>query len=722
MSLIQTIMKKFLLSVVLFISLSIVYAQNGTQKIVVTDLLKINQIGSVAISPDGTQVLYIVNSTVPDPSNKLEYQYRSHIYLKNLKTNTPAIALTRGNVSTSQPAWSPDGKTIAFVRAIGGRSQIFLLSMNGGEPLQLTNETYGASGPQWSPNGKSILFSTSFSLEDLLKDSAMVANKMLPTWSSEKPGFADNSHWLSSKSKANPDGNINEIRAYLAQNERDSKAKVVNKLNFQTESDVQTRINISHIFIVDAQEGAKPRQLTTGFNSTGGAVWLSNTSIVYSTASDANTHPDRVQENQIMSMNISNGTTQILLKEAGNNYGAITPSRDGRTIALVNGTPGGLAPSKLALLTNGRKTIIEYDRNTSGLTWSKDNRYLYFTSSSNGGVILNRLTIANRRIERLSDFESGVGSFDVSSSGIVYVKTEVANPFELYSANLLNKSSRRISEHNVGWLREKKLSFPEKGIYTNSNGQAIEYWVMKPTFQQAGKKYPLMLQIHGGPTAMWGPGEASMWHEFQFFASQGFGIVYSNPRGSSGYGFDFLASNFQDWGTGPAEDVLGAETAAAKLPWVDTERRVVTGGSYAGYLTAWIVAHDNRFKAAAAQRGVYELTTFMGEGNAWRLVPNYFGGYPWEEDVKKVLDRESPYTYVQNINTPLLIIHGENDLRTGVQQSAMMYKSLKILEKPVEYILHPGATHELSRSGNIRQRFDRMLRMYEFLYRYVGQE
>lgn len=714
-------MKKSLLAIVLFISVSVVFAQNGTQKIVVSDLTKIQQIGSVTISPDGNRVAYTLTTIETDPANKNEYQYRTHIYLKDLRSNTPAIALTRGSQSASQPVWSPDGRTIAFVRGTGGRSQLFLLSLDGGEPIQLTKETYGASSPLWSPNGRSILFSAGFSLEDLLKDSTMVANKMLPTWSYEKPGFRDNSHLMSSKAKPNPDGTVEEIRAYLQQNEKDNKAKVVNKLNFQTESDVQTRINISHLFVIDAKEGAKPRQLTSGFNSAGGASWLNNTSIVYTTASDNTIHPDRIQENQIVSLNISNGTTQVLLKEAGNNYGALTPSGDGRTIAFVNGTPGGLSPSKLALLSNGRKTIIEYDRNTSGLTWSKDNRYLYFTSSSNGGVILNRLTIANRRIERLSDFESGVGSFDVGRNSIAYVKTEVANPFELYTANLLNKSARRISEHNVAWLRDKKVSFPEKGIYTNSNGQAIEYWVMKPAFQEPGKKYPLMLQIHGGPTAMWGPGEASMWHEFQFFASQGFGIVYSNPRGSSGYGFDFLASNFQDWGTGPAEDVLGAESAAAKLPWVDTDRRVVTGGSYAGYLTAWIVAHDNRFKAAAAQRGVYELTTFMGEGNAWRLVPNYFGGYPWDEEVKKVLDRESPYTYVQNINTPLMIIHGENDLRTGVQQSAMMYKSLKILEKPVEYILHPGATHELSRSGNVRQRFDRMLRMYEFLYRYVGE-
>ena len=197
-----------------------------------------------------------------------------------------------------------------------------------------------------------------------------------------------------------------------------------------------------------------------------------------------------------------------------------------------------------------------------------------------------------------------------------------------------------------------------------------------------------------------------------------YGIVYANPRGSGGYGKDFQFANYQDWGTGPAEDVLAAATDAAKEAWVDTARQVITGGSYAGYLTAWIVGHDHRFKAAFAQRGVYELTTFMGEGNAWRLTPNYFG-LPWDAKSKEILDRESPYSYVDKITTPLLIKHGENDLRTGPIQSEMMYKSLKILGKEVEYVRMPGATHELSRTGNVRQRIDRMLRIYEFFERYI---
>jgi dipeptidyl aminopeptidase/acylaminoacyl peptidase len=248
---------------------------------------------------------------------------------------------------------------------------------------------------------------------------------------------------------------------------------------------------------------------------------------------------------------------------------------------------------------------------------------------------------------------------------------------------------------------------------------SIEYWVMKPINYEAGKKFPLLLEIHGGPSAMWGPGENTMWHEFQYFCSKGYGVVYCNPRGSGGYGLEFLRANINDWGTGPTHDVLTALDKTVAEGWADTSRLLVTGGSYAGYLVAWIIAHDHRFKAACSQRGVYDLATFFGEGNAWRLVPNYFGGYPWEPATKAILQRESPITYVQNITTPYIIFHGDNDRRTGFVEGEMMYRSLKVLGRPVEYVRHPGATHEITRSGNNRQRIDQMLRTWEFFERWI---
>jgi len=362
---------------------------------------------------------------------------------------------------------------------------------------------------------------------------------------------------------------------------------------------------------------------------------------------------------------------------------------------------------------------IPFDRNKGNLTWSKDEKYLYFSAQSNGGAPLYRAELTTRKVEALSDVNAGIGSFDLLNNKLVFVKTEVANPFELYAADASLKNPVRLSSFNADWIKNKKLSFPEKKSFVNEKGLTIEYWVMKPTNYEPGKKYPTILNIHGGPTAMWGPGESSMWHEFQYYAAKGYAVVYGNPRGSGGYGAEFLRANINDWGTGPTYDVLTYLDKAGEGGFIDTARLAVTGGSYAGYLVAWIISHDQRFKAACSQRGVYDLGTFFGEGNAWRLVPNYFGGYPWEPAVKPILERESPITYVQNIHTPYIIFHGENDLRTGVIQGEMLYRSLKVLGRTVEYVRHPGGTHELTRSGNNRQRIDQMLRTIEFFERFI---
>ncbi|MES1195284.1 MAG: prolyl oligopeptidase family serine peptidase, partial [Opitutus sp.] len=174
-------------------------------------------------------------------------------------------------------------------------------------------------------------------------------------------------------------------------------------------------------------------------------------------------------------------------------------------------------------------------------------------------------------------------------------------------------------------------------------------------------------------------------------------------------------------GIGPASDVLAAAGFTAKETYIDKDRQVLTGGSYGGYLTAWIIGHDHRFKAAVAQRGVYDLSTFFGEGNAWFLLPLYWGGYPWQKDVRPLLDRDSPLTYVDNIKTPLLIQHGDVDFRTGFVQSQVLYRSLKQLGRDVEYVRYPRATHELSRSGEPKQRLDTLVRYEEFFRRYIGE-
>ncbi|MFD2248021.1 S9 family peptidase [Pontibacter ruber] len=720
-------MKKKFTAVLLFLAVFIARAQSPDNLIKVTDMLKIKQASSVTISPDGNWVAYTVKTIEPDPSKKGEYKYLTQLHLAPTSGSAKPRQLTFAKEGGSQPAWSPDGKQIAFVRVADEKPQIFLLSLNGGEPMQLTKFKYGANSPYWSPDGKKLLFTSGFGLKQLLSDSLLNPNNSIPKWSYEKPGFYQNEHLKVSTVKPNPDGSLAEIRGYLDQNEKDEKAKVINQLDFQEEANVSSNISLSHIFIVDAVPGATPKDLTPGFSTSFNPAFTPDGKrVVFEGDSDDTEHPNRSLESEIFIVNADGSNLKQLLGKKGFSYNTATLSPSGKWLAFQYNQTQTVSIPKLAIMPLGGSEAdiktINYDRNKSNLVWASNEKHLYFTSPANGGILLNRADVKSGKVEKLTDENSGVNSFDIKKDKLAFSKTEVANPNELYLANEHAKKTKRITSLNHDWVKDKKLSLPEKKTFKNNKGQVVEYWVMKPTNFTAGTKYPLVLEIHGGPTAMWGPGESSMWHEYQYFASRGYGVVYSNPRGSGGYGEEFMRGNVGDWGAGPASDVLTALEGAIAEGWADTSRLAITGGSYGGYLVSWILGHDNRFKAACSQRGVYDLGTFFGEGNAWRLVPNYFGGYPWEEKSKSLIQSESPLTYVQNITTPLIIFHGENDLRTGVIQSEMLYKSLKILNRPVEYVRHPGATHEITRSGNNRQRIDQMLRTYEFFERWLNKQ
>lgn len=690
-----------------------------TDRIQVTDLTKIKSVSS--ISTNGSKIIYTLSSTEKSEENPLEYDYRSQLYLVSSDRKS-SIALTRGKEGVGQAVLSPDGKKVAFVRRAKDKSQIFILPLEGGEPWQLTNSKYGASSPSFSPDGSKILYSVSMSLNEITNDSIINPSKSLPAFSLEKPGFSDGSYiFKDKKTKANPDGSLEEIRAYLNKSEDDKKTRVFTRLNFQGEANLNNTISFSHLYEIEVKEGATPRALVSGLTSFSGGTYSADGKWIYtSTSNEPEIHPDRARENKLMKINLQDLNQTEILIQKGKSLRGMTVSSSGRKAALVVSDIDGLSYARLNILDmqTGKLQEINFDRIPGNMTWTKDEKNLYFTAQSNGGTPVFKLDVTSGKVERLTSYETGISSLELLDSGEwIYAKHEVVNPQEIYVSDLNFKKNTAITQLN-DWVKSKALSFPERKTYKNSAGQEVEFWIMKPVGIETGKKYPLLLQLHGGPTAMWGPGEASMWHEFQYFAAQGYGVVYPNQRGSGGYGKDFLASNYRDWGPGPQEDALGAASIAAREAWVDTSKQVITGGSYAGYLTAWIIAHDHRFKAAFAQRGVYDLVTFMGEGNAWRLAPNYFG-LPWENEAETKMRANSPYTFVDKIQTPLLIKHGDNDLRTGVIQSEMMFRSLKYLGKETEYVRYAGATHELSRTGNIRQRIDRILRIHEFFQRYI---
>ena len=759
-------------------------AQDGDQPIVATDLYQLKDLGSVTASPDGRKVAYTVRSIEKTDDG---YTYRSHLHLVRAARGEAPQQLTHGAQEASQPAWHPDGDRLAFVRTVDDTPQIFILPVFGGEAYQLTEFEHGASSPQWSPNGRQLLFSSSLSKDGVRE----VMGNDHPEWPLERAGF-DPTAPVDEDITPNPDGSLEEVQAYLKKTAAESNPRLLHRLNFQGEFDLLPEPSFQHFFVLDMdEEDATPQPVTRGFYSFGSADWLpNNRQIVVSGAVVDDTHPDRVDQNRLYLVSLNQLQPRLLLEIEEHSLSNPQVSPDGRTVLFQASDlrNRGYAQTQLGLFNlSGREApdilSSNFDRSLGSPRWSRDNWAVYFTAPADGGFPLYRLSLIdededgqagivrglrpagelsgdsrssfevdeigtpNPAIERLTSFERGIRSYDITDATVYFVATDVSNPFELFSANRRVSEEEQLTRHNADWIADRQLSFPQMHM-VESDTFDVQYWVMPPAGfdpDTDSGSFPVMLQIHGGPSAMWGPGEVSMWHEFQLMAARGFGVVYSNPRGSGGYGNDFRRANFQDWGDGPTADVLAAlDDALERYDWLDGSQQVVTGGSYAGYLTAWIIAHTDRFDAAVAQRGVYDLPTFLGEGNAWRLVPNHFGGFPWDTErpdppevdeenedeqpslspadtmsVREILEYNSPMTHVANITTPFLIKHGDNDLRTGVIQSEMLYKSLKILERPVEYIRYPGAGHDMSRTGDPEQRVDRLLRIYEFMARYV---
>ncbi|MHA8060876.1 prolyl oligopeptidase family serine peptidase [Aquirufa beregesia] len=713
-------MKKLLTLIIVFLTCFTANAQS--KKIELTDLLKIKTVSQPQLSPDGKKYIYLLKSIVEDPDKKGEFAYQNHLYLGDW-ISKESRALTSGKMSVSSASWSPDGQFISFVRLSGDKPQLFILPLTGGEAYPITSLPYGVGAPEWSKDGSNIYFSSELVVKEFLVDTLYNKQAWVPSWTHEKVAY-DWSSFQKKSIKANPDGNIEEIRAYLFQNEKDKKAKVINQLDFQEESATTGELSVKAFFKTSVSGNAKPELVANPFRRIDEMKELNmGKTFVVCMPADTLKHPDKVLDNIIAIYDVATKSFQTLVEKPGYRYSNISVSPNGKYVAYfelkVGGIPSPIA--KIIALSPGVyfQKIIPLDRIITQWSWSKDESTLYFSAQDHGGVPLFGYDITKGKLNNLSSTEEGVLGFDQLDGQFIYAKTKISNPSELYFSSKSNPNDVALTQFNSIWLKDKVISLASKKTFKNKKGLIVDYWVMKPIDFQSNKKYPLLLEIHGGPTAMWGTGEASMWHEFQYFTAKGYGIVYSNPRGSGGYGTEFMAANVKDWGQGPMSDVMQALDLGISEGWADTTKLAVSGGSYAGYLVAYMLGHTNRFKVACSQRGVYELSTFFGEGNAWRLVPNYFGGYPWEKETRLILDKESPLTYVQNIRTPLIIFHGEQDLRTGVIQSEMLYKSLKVMGRDVEYVRHPGATHEITRAGNNRQRLDQMLRTYEFFERYL---
>ncbi len=711
------------------------FALAGEEPIVTSDLLRIRTVSSIDVAPDGTKAVFAVRSiateTAPadqEVQAQPTYEYRSHLFLLDLiDPNAEPRQLTFGDRQDGSPSLSPNGRRIAFVRAdADGESggQCWVIPVDGGEARQVTNLEHGAGLPRWSPDGGVILVSSQIPIDQIDGTPPYPMERPKRQWKDAEP---------TDDVTPKPDGTRREIRAWLAANAKEQNPDAINRLNFQGEHTLRGLMTFSHLFVVDPDDPQmQATQITNGFFDHGSAAFMPDgQSIIYASNKTSDQHPDRLRGTELRQVNVDGSGDRTLLSVDGWSLSTPKPNRDGTLLAFGGRRMDEPADRQrqLGLVTLNAEAPVQptwmtdestFEASVGAFRW-RPNGELLFTAAQRGAVPLMTMSFGLLEpaalIDRINDIPIGVQTFDAGGGAIVYAATSPLNPCTLL---VRDSAGDRLAYDLNPWVAQKQLAMPQEGWLSRPDGTRVQYWFMEPTNRDETKTYPLVLEIHGGPSGMWGPGESTMWHEFQLLCSWGYGVVYANPRGSGGYGYEFQRANFQNWGEGPGGDVLAVVDEALRLnEWLDADRLVVTGGSYAGYLTAWIVGNDHRFKAAVAQRGVYDLDTFFGEGNAWRLVEFAMGGFPFDDRVRRVIERNSPITYVDRIRTPLMIIHASNDLRTGVSQSEMLYRSLKALNRPVEYIRYPNAGHDLSRTGDPTQRMDRLNRIIEFFERYI---
>jgi dipeptidyl aminopeptidase/acylaminoacyl peptidase len=290
----------------------------------------------------------------------------------------------------------------------------------------------------------------------------------------------------------------------------------------------------------------------------------------------------------------------------------------------------------------------------------------------------------------------------------------VTAPAEVYQLDLRTGVGLQLTTLNRAWAAELDIQKPIEVRVRSTERTSVQAWVLRPPRFNPRRKYPAIVEVHGGPMTQYGH---SYFHEMQLLAANGFVVYYGNPRGSLGYGRAFAESIKDDWGNRDYADVLAGTDFLESLPYVDERRIGITGGSYGGFMTNWAVGHTRRYKAAVTQRSVVDLKPFFGSSDTGFLFHYEFGGHPWT--AKEAYERMSPITYAENIRTPLLILHNENDLRCAIEQAENLFATLKVLGRRVEFVRFPEEPHGLSRSGRPDRRLVRLEKIVGWFKRYL---
>jgi dipeptidyl aminopeptidase/acylaminoacyl peptidase len=632
------------------------------------------------LSPDGATVAFTVWRIDRDSN-----EYRSSIWLAATNGSGPPRRFTSGPKRDVSPRWSPDGSTIAFAsNRETEKSQLFVIPATGGEAKRLTDLKEDVAEPTWSPDGSKIAFVSRV-----------------------------------------PD------QAYEEEDDHKRPPRRFRRVSYKLDNVGWVGDRRQHLFVVPSDGSGEPRQLTSGDFEHSGPAWSPDGSRI-AFASSREDDWDITQVGDVYVVDAGGGEPEPVTSGGGS---ASSPSwsPDGSRIAY-HLEPGMLDYPRhvqIAVIPSagGESRVLTeaLDRNCNPYPtlrepiWDGDR--IVFAAENEGNVHLFAVPAADGAPpELVLGGERGLSGYDLAGGRLVFSANRPDALDEVFVSNEHPEDERRLTDLGRPFASNRDLNAPERFTATSRDGTEVEAWVMRPADFEPGTRYPVLLNVHGGPFTQYGN---KFFDEFQVYTGAGYVVLYANPRGSSGYSEAWgRAINTQDptgkpWGTVDFEDVMAVlDTALERYGFCDPDRVGVLGGSYGGFMTSWIVGHTDRFKAACSERALNSWVGFHGSSDIGSLFAKaYFGRYLWEGFDDQVA--MSPATYARDITTPLLIIHSENDLRCPIEQGEHLFVTLRLLNRDVEMVRFPDEGHELSRSGSPAHRVMRFEAILDWFERYL---
>jgi dipeptidyl aminopeptidase/acylaminoacyl peptidase len=637
------------------------YANAQKRAFTIEDLYRVKSISDVHVSPDGKSIAYVITE-----SDLPRAKRGSHIWLMDIDGSNPR-QLTNSPKGESSPRFSPDGKSLLFISSRDGDSSLYLIPLGGGEARRLTNISTSIADPVWSPDSKSIAFSSDVYPECGADDACN--KKTSDTWSNGplKAHMADAllyRHWTDWK-----DGTRTHI--LLANVEtgaiRDLTPGDVDSPTFQLGGPVQ------YDFAPDSSELVfVSNRDKTPASSTNNDLWL-------------------------LSLRDPKATPRNITASNPAYDGSPKYSPDGRFIGYrIQKQPGYESDLfRLALYDRkaGTSTVITESFNNwiDSFEWSADSRTMFFAAQFEGQNPIYKLDVASRAItQTLAD--EAIDEFEFTRDGrrVVYGHRSTGEPPEIFAAEVNGDKAAtpvKLTRVNDSLAAEVDIRPAESMWVEGANGAKVQVFIVKPHGFDAARKYPLILNVHGGPQSQWMDAFRGDW---QVYPGSGYVVAFANPHGSTGYGQEFTAKISGDYGGAVFQDLMKVTDALEKLPYVDSNRMGAMGWSYGGYMMNWFEGHTTRFKAIASMMGLYDLRSFYGATEELWFPEWDLKGQPWTSDL---YEKWSPSNYVKNFKTPALVISGERDYRVPYTQSLQFFTALQKMGVPSKLLVYSNAGH-----------------------------